>query len=180
MFRAGVARDPSAVALRYFDGVITRQELDELSDALASGLLASGFAAGDRLAVYLQNVPQFVIAMVATWKAGGTMVSINPMNKDRELRLLLEDSGARALITHEALYGEVAAGVVPDTPVRIVITTSELDYLDDVPALLEGVERTRAEGTHDLLELVREHEGERPDPVAFRPDDVAFLTYTSG
>ncbi|MFL6026756.1 MAG: AMP-binding protein, partial [Friedmanniella sp.] len=85
MFRAGVARDPSAVALRYFDGTITRAELDELSDALAAGLLASGFAAGDRLAVYLQNVPQFVIAMVATWKAGGVMVSINPMSREREL-----------------------------------------------------------------------------------------------
>jgi long-chain acyl-CoA synthetase len=37
MFRAGVAKDPSAVALRYFDGVLTRQELDDLSDGLASG-----------------------------------------------------------------------------------------------------------------------------------------------
>src|SRR5688572_32873711 len=63
MFRAGVARDPSAVALRYFDGVLTRRELDELSDGLAAGLLALGFTPGDRLAVYLQNVPQFVIAM---------------------------------------------------------------------------------------------------------------------
>jgi long-chain acyl-CoA synthetase len=44
MFRAGVAKDPSAVALRYFDGVLTRQELDELSDGLAAGLLANGFA----------------------------------------------------------------------------------------------------------------------------------------
>src|SRR3954470_111853 len=77
MFRAGVAKDPSAVALRYFDGVITRQELDELSDGRATGLLANGFSAGDRLAVYLQNVPQFVISMVASWKACGVMVSIN-------------------------------------------------------------------------------------------------------
>src|SRR3712207_9094092 len=69
MFRAGLARDPSGDALRYFDGVVSRRELDELSDALAAGLLANGFAPGDRLAVYLQNVPQFVIAMVATWKA---------------------------------------------------------------------------------------------------------------
>ncbi len=45
LFRAGVARDPSAVALRYFDGALTRQELDEASDALASGLLANGFVA---------------------------------------------------------------------------------------------------------------------------------------
>jgi acyl-CoA synthetase (AMP-forming)/AMP-acid ligase II len=97
------------------------------------------------------------------------MVSINPMNKERELRLLLDDSGARALVTHEALYGDVAAGVVPDTNVDVVITTSQLDYLDDVPALLEGVERTRADGTLDLLELVADHTGQRPDPVEFGP-----------
>src|SRR3954466_8304946 len=89
MFRAGVARDPSAVALTYFDGSITRQELDELSDGLAAGLLANGLAPGDRLAVYLQNVPQFVISMVAAWKAGGVMVSINPMSRKRELSYLL-------------------------------------------------------------------------------------------
>ena len=104
MFRAGVARDPSAVALTYFDGSITRQELDELSDGLASGLLANGFQPGDRLAVYLQNVPQFVIAMVAAWKAGGVMVSINPMSRQRELSYLLKDSGAKVLVSLEALY----------------------------------------------------------------------------
>ncbi len=51
MFRAGLARDPSGDALQYFDGVLSRRELDELSDGLAGGLLANGFAPGDRLAV---------------------------------------------------------------------------------------------------------------------------------
>ena len=104
MFRAGVAQDPSAVALKYFDGSITRQELDELSDALAGGLLANGFSAGDRLAVYLQNVPQFVISMVAAWKAGGIMVSINPMSRTRELSYLLKDSGATVLVAGTAAF----------------------------------------------------------------------------
>src|SRR3954463_5407398 len=57
MFRAGVARDPSAVALTYFDGGITRQELDELSDGLAAGLLANGFAPGDRPGGFPQKAP---------------------------------------------------------------------------------------------------------------------------
>src|SRR3954453_5840802 len=128
MFRAGVARDPSAVALQYFDGSISRQELDELSDGLAAGLLANGFTPGDRLAVYLQNVPQFVIAMVAAWKAGGVMVSINPMSRARELSYLLKDSGATVLISLETLYDEVAREVVPETDLRLVLTTSELEF----------------------------------------------------
>ncbi|MCW2667338.1 MAG: fadD [Frankiales bacterium] len=181
MFRAGVAADPSAVALRYFDGVITRQELDELSDALASGLLANGFVAGDRLAVYLQNVPQFVISMVATWKAGGVMVSINPMSRTRELSYLLKDSGATVLVALEALYDEVGRDVVPNTDVRLVLTTSELEFQTrNDERLFKGMTRQRHEGTTDFSELIAQHRGEVPPPAPLALDDVAFLTYTSG
>jgi long-chain acyl-CoA synthetase len=181
MFRAGVARDPSAIALRYFDGTVTRRELDELSDALASGLLAHGFAAGDRLAVYLQNVPQFVIAMVATWKAGGVMVSINPMSRQRELSYLLKDSGAKVLLSLETLYDEVGRDVVPDTDVRLVLTTSELDFQTRADErLFKGLTRQRHEGTTDINELISAHRGQVPPPVQLGLDDVAFLTYTSG
>jgi len=181
MFRAGVARDPSAVALKYFDGTITRAELDELSDALAAGLLANGFVAGDRLAVYLQNVPQFVIAMVATWKAGGVMVSINPMSRVRELSYLLKDSGAKVLLALESLYDEVGRQVVPDTDVELVLTTSELEFQTRADErLFKGMTRQRHEGTTDLVELMDAHRGEVPPPVELGLDDVAFLTYTSG
>lgn len=181
MFRAGVAKDPSAVALRYFDGVITRRELDELSDGLAAGLLADGFAPGDRLAVYLQNVPQFVISMVAAWKAGGVMVSINPMSRVRELSYLLKDSGATVLVSLESLYGEVAKEVVGDTDVRLVLTTSELEFQTrDDERLFAGTSRQRHVGTTDFSEFVAEHRGTTPPPVDLGPDDVAFLTYTSG
>jgi long-chain acyl-CoA synthetase len=181
MYRAGVARDPSGVALRYFDGSITRQELDELTDALAVGLLQSGFSPGDRLAVYLQNVPQFVIAMVAAWKAGGIMVSINPMSRTRELSYLLKDSGATVLISLEALYEEVAREVVPETDVRLVLTTSELEFQSrNDERLFAGTTRRRPEGTTDLLEFIGQYRGQTPPGVQLGPDDVAFLTYTSG
>src|SRR3954451_16838286 len=181
MFRAGVAKDPGAVALRYFDGVITRQELDELSDGLAAGLLANGFTTGDRLAVDLQNVPQFVISMVGAWKAGGVMVSINPISRTRELSYLLKDSGATVLVSLEALYEQVARDVVPDTDVRLVLTTSELEFQTrNDERLFAGMERIRSEGTTDFTEFIDQHRGMAPPPVDLKADDVAFLTYTSG
>jgi long-chain acyl-CoA synthetase len=181
MFRAGVQRDPDGDALRYFDGTVVRRELDEMTDALAAGLLASGFRPGDRLAVYLQNVPQFVMAMVATWKAGGVMVSINPMSRTRELSYLLADSGATVLLSLDTLYDEVARDVVPKTDVRLVLTTSGLDLQTrDDERLFAGVQRQRHEGTTDLLEFIAEHRGQSPPPVTLGADDVAFLTYTSG
>src|SRR5215207_4074064 len=183
MFRAAVARQPDGVLLQYFDHGLTVGEVDRITDALAAGLVAEGFQRGDRLAVYLQNVPQFVLAMVATWKAGGIMVSINPMNKARELDYLLVDSGASVLVCLESLYEETAKGVIDSgvSSVRTVITTSELDYLGgNVPKVLAPSRRARPDRTLDLVELAAAHDGEQvPDP-GLTASDIAFLTYTSG
>jgi long-chain acyl-CoA synthetase len=181
-FAETVRRSPDRPAVLYFDRAISFAELDELTDALAAGLQEHGFAPGDRLAVYLQNVPQFVAAMVATWKAGGIMVSLNPMLRHKEATALLRDSGASVLLTLESLWDEVGRDVVPEVDVRTVITTSELDFLDAPPALLAGSARQRDAATLDLLELVEAHRGRRPAPAPspLRAEDIAFLTYTSG
>jgi long-chain acyl-CoA synthetase len=179
-FRATAQQHAQDPALIYFDRAISYRELDEITDALAAALQERGFKAGDRLAVFLQNVPQFAIAMVATWKAGGIMVSLNPMLKHKEATALLSDSGAAVLVTLESLWADVAREVVPNVDVDVVITTSELDFLDDVPPLLSGSERARDPQTLDLIELVEEHRGSAPTPSRLGPDDVAFLTYTSG
>jgi long-chain acyl-CoA synthetase len=181
MFERAVQRAGDRPAIRYFDAELTWADVDRLAGALAVGLRELGIEPSDRVAVYLQNVPQFLIAMVATWKAGAIMVSVNPMYKARELEEILGDSGAKGLVALESLYGDVAAGVVGGTDVCAIVTTSPLDFVDgEPPAALAGIDRARHDGTHDLLELARAHEGEQPEPVELGPDDVAYLTYTSG
>jgi len=187
MFCACVARDPDAPIIRYLGGVLTRRELDELSGAFATALADAGFAAGERVALYLQNVPQFLMAMLGAWKAGGIAVAVNPMNKERELEEILRDSGAAVLVCLEDLYQDVASKVVGGTDVRLVITTSALEYQTRGDArVLGGVERLRCDGTQDMAALIGRFGG-RPravEPQAAEPplgpDDVAFLTYTSG
>jgi long-chain acyl-CoA synthetase len=181
MFAASVARNPDGDAIRYFDGRITYRELDELTDAFAVALLDGGLQRGDRVAMYLQNVPQFIIGLVGTWKAGGIAVSINPMNRERELELLLKDSGSTVLVCLQSLYRDVAASVVGGTDVRTVITTSELEFQTrDDPRAFPSSERATPEGTVDLLELIGRFRGQQPPSVSYGPDDTAFLTYTSG
>lgn len=180
-FAAALAQAPDAVAIRYFDGVLTFADLDAASDALAVGLAGNGFAPGDRMGLYVQNDPAFVVGLLGAWKAGGTAVAINPMNKGRELTYLLGDSGATALLCLEDLYTSVARDVLPQTAVRTVITCSPLDRQSrDDPRVLGDVVRTRPEGTLDLEELLAIHAGKKPSTPALRADDVAILTYTSG
>jgi len=181
MFRARATRRPDRPFIHYFGSTLTLGEVDEMSDALAVGLHDLGVRPEDRVAVYLQNIPQFLLAVLAAWKAGAIVVSCNPMLKEKELRLQLQDSGARVLIALEPLYVDVAHYVVPSTDVRAVITTSELDFVHgETPRVLRSVDRMRQREVHDLLEMVRKHRGQRPASVTLRPKDVAFLTYTSG
>ena len=63
-FRRSVRRDPELMAIAYFDGRLSYREVDELSDGVANHLLAEGFRRGDRLAIVLQNIPQFVLALL--------------------------------------------------------------------------------------------------------------------
>ncbi|MGW1563024.1 class I adenylate-forming enzyme family protein [Streptomyces sp. NPDC002144] len=183
VFRAAVERAPGHVALRYFDGEFTLGQLDHASDALALALLEEGFQQGERLAVYVQNNPGFVIGLLGAWKAGGSAVAINPMNKGRELGFLLSDSGATALLCLDSLYPTVARDVIASgrTSVDTVITTSELDWQTrDDTRVVQTPRLPVTEGTLDLLSIVSAHDGRSPDVAPPKPDDVAVLTYTSG
>jgi long-chain acyl-CoA synthetase len=184
MFTASVARAPRTEAIRYFDGVLTLAELDAASDALAAALRDQGIQPGDRLAVYTQNNPAFVVGLLGAWKAGGVAVAVNPMNKARELAYLLADSGASALLCLDDLYQRVAKDVIATgegVSVRTVVTCSPLDWQTrSDPRLFDGVTKTTPEGTLDLLELLDRYAGQKLDPPVLKPDDVAILTYTSG
>ncbi len=181
-FRATVREHADRPAVYYFDTVLTYRELDRLSSALAVGLSRLGIGKGDRVALYLQNVPQFWIAQLAAWKLGAVVVPLNPMFKADELKYHLKDSGAAVLVALESLYGEVAAPVVGELNLKGVVTTSELDFLGSGPrpAVLAGATRLRPRETLDLLEVCDRHAG-APDPaVPVGPEDIAYLTYTSG
>jgi long-chain acyl-CoA synthetase len=183
LFNASVARAPENVAIKYFDGVLTMADLDARSDCLAVALVDNGFSAGDRLGVYVQNNPAFVISLIAAWKAGGAAVAINPMNKNRELTYLLVNSGASALLCLDDLYESVAKEVIAagETAVKTVIICSPLDEQSrDDERLFADAKRLRPQGTLNLADIFKKYESSKPAPVSPGPDDLAVLTYTSG
>jgi acyl-CoA synthetase (AMP-forming)/AMP-acid ligase II len=122
--------------------------------------------------------------MVAAWKAGGVLVSVNPMNRERELGLLLADSRPSALICHDYLYRDVvlklegeARALVPE----VVLTTCPLDLQTrNDPRLFRDIEPVACPGAEDLGAAIARHRGERPAARPIKPGDVAFLVYTSG
>jgi long-chain acyl-CoA synthetase len=183
MFLASVSRSPHSALLHYLDSSLSVTEVDQLSDALAVAMAERGIGRGDRIAMYLQNMPQYVIAMIATWKLGAIVVMVNPMYRENEVLHILNDSGAKGLVCLESLYRDVVEKVRGASALSVVITTSELDFVASPQnfSVLDGVTRERAEGTSDFLALTREYAGKKPPPVeGIGPADVACLTYTSG
>ena len=180
MFQASVRRAPNAAIIRYFDATMTLSQLDEHSDAFAVALSQFGVAKGDRLAVVLQNIPQFIIATVAAWKLGAVVVPINPMYLEREMSTVLADSGAIGVICLES-GAELVRAAMTDTEVRTIITTSELQFQTRMdPRIFSSTERIRVDGTVDMMELIEQYRGRRPADVRLKPEDLALLPYTSG
>jgi long-chain acyl-CoA synthetase len=182
LFEQAVARGAGRPFLYYFDTAITYAEADALSGALAAELHTRGIDPGERVAIYVQNMPQFILSVIAAWKLGAIAVSVNPMLKSEELAKILDDSGARVLIALDTIYAENGAAVIGPSPVEHVITTSALEFLDpdNPPAMLRGIEPVETPGCTDWMALIREHEGERPERPVLGAEDVAFLVYTSG
>ncbi|MFJ9810580.1 class I adenylate-forming enzyme family protein [Streptomyces sp. NPDC101158] len=179
-WKARVAKNPDGTALRYFDGALSAREVDAASDALAAAFEARGTGRGDRVGVYLQNVPQYALVLLALWKLGATALGLNPMYRRQELRRIIDDSGAVGVVCADADVHETL-GTLAGSTVRWLVSTSALDYQSRNDArAFATTERHAPAPDGDLVALIGEFEGRAPSPLELTRDDVAFLTYTSG
>ena len=138
---------------------ISYAELFDEIGRFAAALEDAGVGVDDRVAIYLPNVPQFVTAFHGTLAVGGVVVPMNPQYRSREIGHLLADSGARVVVTIDAL-APVVSSVLDETALEQVVT---------VAGEAEGVE-----GYASFLAA-------EPTGVVDRsPDDMAVQPYTSG
>lgn len=184
LFEESVRRAGEAPAVHYFYETISYRRLNDWADRFATLLARWGVGPGDRVALYLQNNPQFLIAQYGAWKRGAIVVPLNPMFKEKEVRYHLQDSGAKVLVALDSLYAAHAETVIGETAVEQVVTTHEADGLSgdrwrQIPLLTE-TEKTVPAGTVDLMPAL---EQTMPDPdvrAEVKPEDTAYLVYTSG
>ena len=183
VLKRAVSERGSSPAIFYFGCHLSYAEIERFSDSLAAALQDMGLKKGDRIVFYMQNIPQFVIAQYAVWKAGGIVVPLNPMFKEKELEYYFQDSGAKMLITLASTYEATAKNVAEKLKIKSVISCSGLDFLhpkDPIPKVLLGEGSKKFPETLDFLELLKKYDGQVPDPVEVLPQEPAYLTYTSG
>jgi long-chain acyl-CoA synthetase len=155
-------RFPQHVAIVFGQKKITYRELDALTDSIARGLIHLGVKRQERVALFLDNCPEFIIGYYAILKAGGVVVPINYMFKTEEVKYILQDSHASTLITSR-LNIEMAEELLMrvDTVRHIITTTRGTDKIID------------------FSRLQKPHQAPL-ERTPCSPEDMAVILYTSG
>ena len=169
------------VAAKNFSSVLTYRQIEHLANRFANGLIWLGIKPGDRVAVQLPNLPQFIVGFYGALKAGAVIVPTNPLYKAHDLSTVLKDSGARAILTLPRFMpalGEVVAG----TGLESIIVTEPYDFFPfpwKQLAWWRFRKELRPAGGLRLPALLRSA-SPRPPGVKVTPDDLAVLQYTGG
>ena len=167
--------------------MLTYRQLNELTDRMAAALAGLGVKQGDRVAIFMPNIPQFIIAYYGILKAGGVVVASNPTYTDRELEHQLKDSGAQTIICMSRFY-ETVKRVLPHTAIKNVIVTNIKDYMSGLLRILfslakekkSGDRVTLAPGHLDFNSLMLKYTPDQRPKVTVKGDDMALFQYSGG
>lgn len=172
---AVAARAPQSVAIDYYGSRMTYAALKAEVEALAGFLQQRcGVRKGDRVLLYLQNSPQFVIGYYAALRADAVVVPVNPMNRTDELRHYVRDSDAAVAIAGH----DVLAQLRPVEGLRHILVAVYSDYLGQ-PADLPVPDFVQASHEDDSWrKALRARLA--PGPHLAGPEDLAVMPYTSG
>jgi long-chain acyl-CoA synthetase len=188
LFDNAVKKYPENIAL-YYEGVkITYQELGELVDRAANGFTKLGVKKGDVVALMLNNCPQFVISYYGALKCGATITPVNPLAVPKELRIYLQDSGAKTIVVLNFFY-KVVEAVRDETNLENVIVTAAWDMMSKIkqilaPKLVYRKEMKEVpplrEGDHLWNDWLGDTVPEAPS-VSINPNkDIAVFQFTGG
>jgi len=179
---------PGKACIHYEGRNLTYAEVDDISSRFASALATLGARKGDRVAVFMPNIPQLVMSFFGILKAGGVAVMCNPIYKERELEHQLADSGAKIVVASKTvargmdLFQSLGA-CRGRLSLEHVITTSLTDYLPPLKKRLAGMAGIKDVPRENTLDFVRLIESNPPltNLVTVDPtDDIAVLQYTGG
>jgi fatty-acyl-CoA synthase len=189
-------RYPGKAACRFFGRTLSYRQLHDDAEALAGWLQSVGIRAGDRVLLFMQNCPQYIVAVYGILRANAVVVPVNPMNRADEFMHYISDPQARVAICSADLADIVdAANTQLTREVRLqhVLVTRYADAMPEgsldpaeAPApMLEQWLRsdpplTNGSGAAFMRWVDTFALAHRPGAHTAAPDDLALLPYTSG
>lgn len=178
---------PQHTAVIFKGARLSYTQLETLSDAFASAIVAEGVKKGDRVALLLPNCPQAIIAQLGAWKAGAISVGINPLYTAHELTHALSECGAETAVVLTPFY-EKMKSLQPQTRLRRIVATNIKEYLSPVLRFLFTLVKEKKEGHRVALQpgdlwfgsLLKKHRDRGRPQVLVAPDDEALILFSGG
>mgnify|MGYP003147790855 FL=1 len=176
-------RYPDHTAIIYYDTRITYRELLDEVEALAGWLQKNGVKKGDRVLLYMQNSPQYVIGYYAILRADAAVIPVNPMNRAAELEHYVSDTQATICLAGMEL-AEFIAPLVGNTYLERVVVAAYSSYVRqptdlNLPAEVSAEPRElNAPGLISWENAL--NSGDKPGEHTAGPDDLAVIPYSSG
>jgi long-chain acyl-CoA synthetase len=186
----GIARDlPGQPALHFFGVTLTYQELMDHANRFAQALIDCGCTRGDVVGINLPNIPQYLIAHIGALKAGCAASGVSPLLTGPELAYQLKDSGAKALVTLDAIFEARITGIADQLPdLKLVVATGLADFLPWIKRTLAKWLKKVPTGkvtdlpgkvVKDFMGILATYAPRDPD-IVVTPDDACHIMYTGG
>ena len=176
-------RYPDRNAIVFYDAPMTYSQLFREVEAMAGYLQAQGVAKGDRVLLYMQNSPQYVIAYYAILRADAVVIPINPMNRAAELEHFVADTGANVCLAGQELAGFIAP-LLETTDLNHIVVASYSSYIAPDTDLALPAEVAAPAWSEDLAGMVSWEqalaEGHAPSAHTAGPADLSVIPYSSG
>ncbi|BFH71003.1 hypothetical protein PsJ27TS7_50030 [Paenibacillus dendritiformis] len=183
LFEEQAERTPEAEAVVYENDRLTYAELNERANRLAATLRASGIGRETIVGILAERSVDLLVAVLAVWKAGGAYVPLDPDYPADRVRFMLEDSGAKVLLTQMPLRERAEAWLGEEE-----LALAAVLYLDDEASYSEerantpigsGMVSGKLTAAVDDGDESHQHVGTDSFHEA-RPEDLAYVIYTSG
>ncbi|OMF54283.1 non-ribosomal peptide synthetase, partial [Paenibacillus sp. FSL R5-0765] len=191
LFEEQAERTPKAEAVVYENNRLTYVELNERANRLAATLRTSGIGRESIVGILAERSVDLLVAVMAVWKAGGAYIPLDPDYPADRVRFMLEDSGAKVLLTQTPLRERAEAWLGEEE-----LSLGTVLYLDDEASYSEDRENAPMDSgmvsglvSGELTGAVNDRNESHPNDVDVvgmdsfheaRPEDLAYVIYTSG
>ncbi len=181
------AEHPEAPSTLYRGIAHPFAEVKDHADRIANFLSSRGIGKGDKVAIFMPNMPMYPPVFFGILKTGATAVTCNPSYKMGELNFQLKDSGAKAVFVFDhPVFTPTGYGAAKGTDVETIVICSIKRFLPKITAIIGGLlgkvpkGDSYEEGTVFYDDIIEQYEAKAPDVSIDPKEDLALILYTGG
>ncbi len=179
---------PDRACTIFKGAVISYKEMNAQTDAMAAALIEMGVKKGERVGIFMPNLPQFVIAYYGILKAGAAVVAINPTYPVDEIIMPVDDANIEIMFTLSRFYDKVKKARERSKLKKIIVSNLK-EALPPFTRMLFTLLKEKKDGDrlHELAngdvwmkDLLAKHANSAKPNIEVSPDDTALFQYSGG